>query len=38
MKWLMYELVYRKDMIFLKLSFDKFIVNDVMNIFDVCDV
>lgn len=31
-------IVYWKDMIFFKLSFDKFIVNGVMKIFDVCDV
>lgn len=38
MKWSTYESVYRKDMISSKPSPDKLIVNDVMNISDVCDV
>lgn len=38
MKWSTYESVHRKDMISSKPSPDKLIVNDVMNISDVCDV
>lgn len=38
MKWSTYESVYRKCMVSSKSSPDKLIVNDVMNISDVCDV